>query len=61
VNNQFYPGLPLSLAIGHAVGSREERLETTVSRADEQMLAAKRDYYSASGVDRRATRPMPLG
>jgi len=60
MNNQFYPGLPLSLAIGHAVGSREERLEATVSRADEQMLAAKRDYYSTRGIDRRATRPMPL-
>jgi len=61
MNNQFYPGLPLSLAIGYAVGARGERLEMTVSRADEVMLAAKRDYYASSGVDRRATRPMPLG
>jgi len=60
MNNQFYPGLPLSLAVGHAVGSRGERLETTVSQADEQMLAAKRDYYAASGIDRRVTRSMPL-
>ncbi len=61
MNNQFYPGLPLSLAIGHAVGARGERLEMTVSRADEAMLAAKRDYYASNGIDRRVTKPMPLG
>jgi diguanylate cyclase (GGDEF)-like protein len=61
MNNQFYPGLSLSLAMGYAVAARGERLETTVSRADQQMLLAKRDYYAASGHDRRAaTRPAPL-
>ena len=60
MNNQFYPGAPLSLAMGHALGQRGERLEAVVSRADEMMLAAKRDFYTGSGYDRR-TRPAPLG
>jgi len=61
INNQFYPGLPLSLSTGFAIGARGERLEAIVSRADEQMLSAKRDFYTARGIDRRATRPAPLG
>jgi len=61
LNNQFYPGTPLSLAIGYAVAARGERLEATVSRADEQMLIGKHEYYVANGLDRRAaTRPAPL-
>jgi len=60
LNNQFYPGEPLSLAMGYAVGQRGERLEATVSRADEQMLVDKREFYASSGHDRRVTRPDDL-
>ena len=59
LNNQYYPGALLSLAMGCATGQSGERLEAVVSRADERMFAAKRDFYTQSGLDRR-TRPAPL-
>ena len=46
VNNQFYPGVPLSLSIGIATSAPGERLEEVVKRADAAMYAAKRAYYS---------------
>jgi len=55
LNNQFYTGAPLSLAMGCAASVAGERLELTVSRADERMFAAKRDFYAALGHDRRIT------
>ncbi len=57
LNNQFYPGAPLSLAMGCATARKGERLEATVSHADERMFAAKREFYAASGRDRRTTQP----
>jgi diguanylate cyclase (GGDEF)-like protein len=66
LNNQFYSGSHLSLAMGCATAQKGERMELTVSRADEQMYIAKRDFYSASGFDRRVTQagnltqPAPL-
>ncbi len=60
LNNQYYPGATLSLAMGCATAQAGERLEATVSRADERMFAAKRDFYTQSGMDRR-TRAAPLG
>ncbi|HEY9237714.1 MAG TPA: sensor domain-containing diguanylate cyclase [Burkholderiaceae bacterium] len=59
LNNQYYPGAMLSLAMGCATAQAGERLEATMSRADERMFAAKRDFYTQSGMDRR-TRPAPL-
>jgi len=55
LNNSFYPGAALSLATGCATAQKGDRLETTVSQADERMLSAKREYYAATGVDRRVT------
>ena len=52
-NNQFYPGLPLSLSIGRATGRPGERLETIVNRADTRMYDAKRRHYAGNAMDRR--------
>jgi diguanylate cyclase (GGDEF)-like protein len=59
LNNQYYPGALLSLAVGCATAQKGERLETTVSKADERMFRAKHEFYSKSGFDRR-TRPAEL-
>jgi diguanylate cyclase (GGDEF)-like protein len=53
LNNQFYPGKPLSLSMGAATSQRGERLEDVVKRADLLMFDAKRAYYSATTYDRR--------
>ena len=53
LNNNFYSGAVLSLAMGCATAHQGERLETTMSLADEQMMAAKRAFYAAAGTDRR--------
>jgi len=56
LNNSYYPGALLSLAMGCATAQKGERLETTVSQADERMMVDKREYYAAaSGRDRRGT------
>ncbi len=60
LNNSFYPGAVLSLAMGCATAQRGERLEATVSQADERMLIAKREFYAAPGLDRRTTQSAPL-
>jgi diguanylate cyclase (GGDEF)-like protein len=53
VNNQFYPGKPLSLSMGIATSEPGERLEELVKRADLRMFEAKRAHYSATLHDRR--------
>lgn len=45
INNQYYSGSPLSLAMGHATSEPGERLEATVQRADALMYENKRTYY----------------
>jgi diguanylate cyclase (GGDEF)-like protein len=57
VNNQFYPGLPLSLAMGAATPEPGERLESVSRRADLAMYEAKRAHYHALDHDRRALAP----
>ncbi len=54
LNNQFYPGAPLRLAIGSATRVPGETLEETVRRADLIMYQSKSDYYSQSARDLRA-------
>ena len=54
LNNQFYPGAPLSLATGAASRQPGENIEETVKRADLLMYRAKQDYYSRSAADLRA-------
>ena len=57
MNNQFYPGVALSLSMGHATSRPGERLEETAQRADAAMYDAKRRRYSEAGQDRRALGP----
>jgi diguanylate cyclase (GGDEF)-like protein len=54
LNNQFYPGLRLSLSMGAATSRPGERLEAAAKRADLQMFEEKRVYY-ATQDERRAT------
>jgi diguanylate cyclase (GGDEF)-like protein len=53
LNNQFYPGMHLSLSMGAATSASNERLEDVVRRADLAMYEAKRDFYSSVSHDRR--------
>jgi diguanylate cyclase (GGDEF)-like protein len=53
LNNQYYQGARLSLALGVAACPEGARLESTMSRADERMYAAKKAYYAKAGRDRR--------
>jgi diguanylate cyclase (GGDEF)-like protein len=57
LNNQFYAGAPLGLAMGCASAHKGERLEATMSLADDRMYEAKRAFYAAGGHERRNTRP----
>jgi diguanylate cyclase (GGDEF)-like protein len=54
LNNQFYPGSPLSLATGAATRQPGESFEETVKRADILMYRAKNDFYSQSAKDLRS-------
>lgn len=49
LNNQFYPGVHMSLSIGTATGMPGERLEEAVRRADFAMYEAKRAFYASLG------------
>jgi diguanylate cyclase (GGDEF)-like protein len=46
INNQFYPGSPLSFAMGLATSEASERLEAVVKRADLAMFEEKRAYHA---------------
>ena len=53
MNNQFYPGQPLTLSMGTATCQEGESLDAAVSRADQAMYAAKARYYQSQDSDRR--------
>lgn len=53
LNNQFYPGMLLSFAMGAATSNPGERLEEVVRRADAAMYKAKREFYADLAHDRR--------
>lgn len=53
LNNQFYPGQPISLAIGLATCASGDMVEATIHRADQAMYAEKNRYYQDKGMDRR--------
>jgi diguanylate cyclase (GGDEF)-like protein len=53
INNQFYPGLTLSLSMGIATSRPGERLEAVAKRADLMMFEEKRAYYAGEPRDRR--------
>ena len=57
VNNQFYPGLPLSLSMGAATSEPGERLEDVARRADFRMFEAKRAHYSDDEQEPRRAGP----
>jgi diguanylate cyclase (GGDEF)-like protein len=59
LNNQFYSGFALSLAMGAATSEPGERLEALVRRADAAMYVAKRAHYEDSRRDRRETTNAP--
>jgi len=47
LNNQFYPGSPISFSMGMATVQRGERIEAGVQRADLLMYEEKRAHYTA--------------
>lgn len=53
LNNQFYPGKPLSFAIGQGTCQAGESLDQTIQRADRAMYEAKAAHYQTQAKDRR--------
>ncbi len=53
LNNQFYPGTPLSLSMGVAIAYSGDQIEAAVNRADQAMYAEKALYYAENGLERR--------
>lgn len=54
MNNQFYPGHPLSFAIGAATCPAGGSLDLAAQAADHAMYEAKAAHYRDQGLDRRA-------
>ena len=57
LNNQFYTGKTLSFSLGTATCHKAAELLTCVHQADENMYAAKREFYKKLGIDRRGMSP----
>lgn len=53
LNNQFYPGHHLSLAIGIASCDTAAQVEATLNEADKAMFTEKARYYDEARLDRR--------
>ncbi len=53
LNNQFYPGQKLSMAIGIATGDAKTPAEYVVGLADKAMYEAKARHYEAENMERR--------
>ncbi|MDH1429617.1 GGDEF domain-containing protein [Comamonas aquatica] len=53
LNNQFYPGQPIHIAMGYACGQENASLETVVHRADQAMYVEKARFYQEREQDRR--------
>jgi diguanylate cyclase (GGDEF)-like protein len=53
LNNQFYPGQHLSMAIGVATSEGPGQIEIALNQADRDMFAAKDAFYSDSTINRR--------
>ena len=54
MNNQFYLGPRLSLAMGSAVCEKAGELERSLRAADEALYVAKRAFYQSQTIDRRS-------
>lgn len=57
LSNQYYPGQPLSLAMGMAMAREGESLEAAMHRADRAMYQEKARWYENRGINRRQGRP----
>ena len=53
LNNQFYPGQAIHLAMGHASGREGASVEAMVHRADQAMYAEKLRFYAQHPQERR--------
>jgi len=53
LNNQFYPGQKLSMAIGIATGDSKTSAEYVVGLADKAMYEAKARHYEEENLERR--------
>lgn len=53
LNNQFYPGQKLSLAMGSAACHGAAGVEAALHAADQAMFDAKKRYYELSNLERR--------
>lgn len=53
LNNQFYPGQTLEVAMGYACGQEGCSMDALVHCADQAMYAEKLRFYQERGLDRR--------
>ncbi len=53
LNNQFYPGQKLTMAIGIASCTSASQVEAAIHRADQAMYEAKTQYYEEARIERR--------
>ena len=53
LNNQFYPGQRLSMAIGLGLCSGPGLVDAALNQADQDMFAAKTQYYTDMKIERR--------
>ena len=53
LNNQFYPGVRLSIAIGIATCHTSGQVEATIHEADQAMFADKERHYAENQLERR--------
>lgn len=53
LNNQFYPGQTIRIAMGHACGREGVSMESVVHRADQAMYAEKTRFYQEQARNRR--------
>ncbi len=53
LNNQFYPGQRLSLAVGVASCASAAQVEAALMAADQAMFRDKNRYYDEAGLERR--------
>jgi diguanylate cyclase (GGDEF)-like protein len=53
LNNQFYPGQHLSLAIGFATCASAAQVEAALMEADQAMFRDKHRYYDEANLERR--------
>ncbi|APW43427.1 sensor domain-containing diguanylate cyclase [Rhodoferax saidenbachensis] len=53
LNNQFYPGQKLTMAIGTASCTSASQVEAAIHAADQSMYQAKTRYYEEAKIERR--------